>query len=151
MAGELSGETLLEVLAGVLEDAAFITGEPVEPGAWAADGLLLATLTLGDGLGEVAVRAEGAFALLLAANLLGEEPDAVDAASGREAMAELLNMVAGGLVKAAGGHSMGLPSVRPAEAGSDARWSDAGARAAMVTDEGQRVEIAWWPLGGGAA
>ena len=34
------------VLAGVLEDAAFITGEPVEPGAWAADGLLLATKLL---------------------------------------------------------------------------------------------------------
>jgi hypothetical protein len=150
MASDFTTDMMLKVLCGVLEDAAFITGEPAEPTGWPQGEVMEATMHLGESMGELSLRAEAAFASLLAANLLGDEPDSPGAvAAGGEALCELLNMVAGGLVVAAGGHSLGLPKVEPRPAQeSNARWQKARCRAAIVTDEGQRVEMAVWAPGG---
>jgi hypothetical protein len=96
--------------------------------------------------GCVYLRVPTGLAAVLAANLLGGEPD--DPASIQEsapAVAELLNMIGGTLMERrltdrAAGH-LGLPSVRSWGDVSECPAPAGAATIALVTDEGDRVDL----------
>ena len=145
MAGELSAEMLAEILAGTLEEAAFVFTEVADPAPPFEGDVLQARLTYaGAHQGELLLALSADFAVSLAGNLLGEEEEA----SGREqdATGELLNMIAGTVATELFGHDagckLGLPSVaRVAPKAHLAELAKATAVASVVDEEGRRIDL----------
>lgn len=147
MPAELSTHLLGDVLGRVLEEAAFVF---TEPGAQSSpEGpLLQAQLRyVGRHAGELCLVANERFAGAMAASILGEEEGGAElTGDDRDALGEVLNMVAGVLaVELFGPDSrcaLGLPVVERVEAeahrGALAR---ADAVATLVEEGGQRITL----------
>lgn len=145
----LSGERLLELAAGVFQEAAFCFIEPLDGDVPPADELLVAGIPFTGTLrGRLQIAAPPVFASLLAANLLGLDPDEEDVAAQCEgALGELLNMVAGQLfcecLGADNDIQLGLPETQTMS--GEAFWALLGAEtvhvAGLAEDE-QRVDFA---------
>jgi hypothetical protein len=145
MSRDLNRELLVQVVAAIFEEAAFIfTEEASTPPAWDADELLAVSLQFkGERVGHFGITTTMVFANELAANLLGQD-DAGDITAGRDALAELLNIAAGPLVAqlfgAASLTSIGVPEVVAVD---NARMAQAPslAEACLLTEEGGRIDI----------
>jgi hypothetical protein len=111
----LNEEALRKVLGRTLEDTAFIFTEPVEPSEWAEHPKIQASRLEYHGApsGVMLLVVTPGFGVLLAANLLGMEPDDPGVAEGAiDAQKELLNIV-GGVLQGEGleATDLGIPEM----------------------------------------
>jgi hypothetical protein len=131
----------------VLADAAFVFAAPAEEVPEFDGAVLEASLRwTGPEPGEVRLAVSPSFAAELAANLLGEDAPCPDRAA--DAVGELLNMAAGALVRERFGPRAGCalepPRVRSTTPGEHAaRLAAATARATLLDDGGNRVDVAF--------
>jgi hypothetical protein len=148
MAAELSSEVLARSLSHTLEEAAFVFAEVTDsPPALEPEDLIEARLTYyGPHEGELVLASTVSFAATLAANLLGEDEGGADVVGDdQDAIGELLNMIAGGLVVALFDDApcrLGLPRVHrvtPDEYGRNLAKADAVAT--LVEEEGRRIDL----------
>jgi hypothetical protein len=140
----LDAERLAAVVVRTLEDAAFVLAEAGGEGVEPFDGdVLEARLGWSGGEpGELRLAVAPTLAVSLAANLLG-----VDEAPGRgeDALGELVNMATGALVAELFGDAdpprLELPRVvRLRAADYEAERGEAATVAALVEEEGRRIE-----------
>jgi CheY-specific phosphatase CheX len=144
MSTSVTVETLSEVAAQVLEDVAFVFTEPAQAASPWSGGAIEATLAFsGPEQGALFVRASPGLAALFAANMLGieiDDPEVTERA--KDAVGEMLNVVAGSLVARVFGTSalvhLGVPQVR-ASTEPDPTLSPFSV--ALMTDEGERLEL----------
>ncbi|NLH49749.1 MAG: chemotaxis protein CheX [Myxococcales bacterium] len=132
----------------ILEEAAFIFAEPAEDDAPLESPTINAQLDFrGPSNGRLLLRASPEFAVLLAANLLGVEPDEPDALTRRQgAVGEILNMIAGALMETLFGDEvtvhLGIPEI---DAGLRPSATPAANRTVLLTEEEFPVEISlYW-------
>lgn len=154
---ELPARLLAETLAWTLEEAAFVALQP-DPAPEPWSGLVVVgSLPFEVALqgrnptaplrGHVHLGTSPPFALELAANLLGTEPDTTEAARrAHEAVGELLNMFAGALFERWLGQrvvcDIGIPRLETTSGGACEAWrAEATACASMCGEDGQRVEV----------
>ncbi len=144
---EFSAERLAAVMTGVLESAAFVFADRAESPEWPHSEALCATLVMEHGERAVLhVCAARDFGPLLAANLLGMEPDSDEArASSGDAIGELANMVAGTLAAELFGRDViskiGVPRVlQEARADHQQHVSAAAWHVSLITEEGYRLD-----------
>lgn len=147
MQPEIGASALAESAARVLEDAAFLFTEPVDQ-APPPDGEMVSARIRFQGpcSGFLQINTPVEGCTLIAANMLGVDPDDDDAvARGKDALGEILNILCGSVLGEAfaGGQevTMGLPYVTSSE---DARLSEhptTDSRACLVTEEGFGVEF----------
>ena len=147
MPAELSPGLLGDVLGRVLEEAAFVFAEPGEDGP-AGGPLLRAQLRyVGRHAGELSLVTTERFAATMAAAILGEEEGGAElTGDDRDALGEVLNMVAGVLaVELFGDDSrcaLGLPAVERVAAETHRQaLAAADAVATLVDEGGQRVTL----------
>ena len=132
------------VVRQILEEAAFIFAEPAEDDAPLESPTIRAHLDFhGPRGGRLLLNASPEFAVLLAANLLGVEPDEPDALARRQgAVGEILNMIAGALMETLFGDEvtvhLGIPEI-----GGDHRppASPVASRIVLLTEEEFPVEV----------
>jgi hypothetical protein len=148
MVPENAKESLLQVVQHTLEEAAFVFTEPQETKVNMPGRCVQASLGFsGLAEGKLVIRAPRSFANLLAANLLGADPE--DEATGQmslAAMGELLNMIGGILIEvwfnALSGYHLGIPEIREIPDGN-LPYSDGPApcSVALTSEERYPIEI----------
>jgi hypothetical protein len=143
MRAEIVPETLADLVASTLEDAAFVFAEPVEPAPAFPSPVLEARLDFGgaDG-GELAIVATVPLSRSLAANLLGLEPDEPETRQrAGDALGEFVNMLAGSVMLALYGPKaqtrIGVPTVRELPS---APVRHGGTSVSLTTEEGERID-----------
>ncbi len=144
----LNRETLAEVASGTLEEAAFIFTEPGEPTPdWDTETAIVKISFEGTERGTLWLVSSARFAVELAANLLGLEPDDPDAIErGTGALGEMLNMICGALMEAAFGTgvicNLGIPTPTPlSQEELNAKLESAEHAISMMTDEDHRLDM----------
>jgi len=140
-------EALTEVTAQMLEDAAFIFTEPMENGGSFESESMQAKIGFeGPRKGIIALIIDKSLATVLAANFLGVEPDALEAmGKGRDAVGEMLNIIAGALMERIfGGEivvNLGIPEVQYLEnPNSENVANEDCIKVSFMTDEEQRID-----------
>ena len=143
----ISGAAMRGALAATLEKAAFVLVDPVsEPSPWS--GLLVEAQFPFDGpvKGRLALATSPSFAMELAGNLLGVDPESVAASKGaHDAVGELLNIFAGVLFEDCFGPecncSMGLPQLRTMTAtAQETERAEASCVVTLLDESGHRVD-----------
>ena len=154
MPADLSPRLLGDVLGRVLEEAAFVFVEPAEE-APPEGPLLRAQLRyVGRHAGELSLVMSERFAATVAASILGEEEGGEElTGDDRDALGEVLNMVAGVLAVELFGEdsrcALGLPVVARLAAEEHRRELAAADAVALLMDEGgQRVALSARRLAG---
>ncbi len=147
MSADPSPELLAGVVTRTLEEAAFVFAERADAAAPFGGDVIEARLSYaGPRAGEIRIAATPAFASMLAANLLGTEPDDPGAAArGMDAVGELLNMVCGVLVSELFGPEatcrLGVPAVgRLVPESYEAGIAASPCRVTLVEEGGQRID-----------
>ena len=151
-----TAEGLAETLARTLEEAAFIFTEPQsKPPPFRGEVLEARIAYRGPHAAELRLTADAGLASTLAANLLGEEEGEASAVRAADAVGELLNMVLGAWVVRLFGDGrceLGVPQVRRRQAGEAAREAaPPSCAAALVEEQGRRIDLALWLAPGGRA
>ncbi len=142
-----TAERLAAHTTGVLESAAFVFADQTESQDWPNGGAISARLLMEHGQ-KVALRicAAHEFGPLLAANLLGMEPDSDEArASAGDAIGELANMLAGGLAAEIFGKGViskiTIPKVTQETRAEHLKHLEGvTCRIALITEEGFRLD-----------
>lgn len=118
MNNNISPDRLAELAVKALERTAFMMADPAEvsPAAVAKANRRATIRYVGPASGIVTIRTSDDFLRGLAANLLGEEPDAIDLSTcGDDAIKELTNILGGSVIHELGGadntFSLGLPQI----------------------------------------
>ncbi|HVP68850.1 MAG TPA: chemotaxis protein CheX [Anaeromyxobacteraceae bacterium] len=143
MPAEMSADRLAELVTETLEEAAFVFCEPADPPPPFEGDVLEARLQFsGPSRGELALRASSEFAVGLAANLLGtERGDPEIGARSRDALGEIVNMLAGAVVLELFGPaaqtSIGVPAVK----GGATEPPPPECLAHLSTEEGDRLDV----------
>lgn len=146
--GEVSSSSLAEAAARVLEDGAFLFTEPADEPPALQDDVVTARIRFegpGEGFLQVTMPTQGC--TMLAANMLGVDPEDDDAAArGRDALGEILNILCGALLGEAFPDSaeikMGLPYVAEGrEVPADPKGQDA--KATLLAEDGFAIEVAF--------
>ena len=116
----LTPERLAELAVKALERTAFMMADQtsISPEALSATNHRATIRYSGPCSGTVTLRTTDGFLRGLAANLLGDEPEAIDlTACGDDAIKELTNIVGGSVILELGGrdcaYSLGLPQIAP--------------------------------------
>jgi hypothetical protein len=139
----------MKTVSQILEEAAFVFVEEADrtSARWAEGQVLEARIAFrGPSDGVLTLAAGEAFAMELAGNLLGIDPDSPEATRGsRDAVGELVNILCGVLLErwfpGDPTYGMGVPVIRSLGAGAyEEGAGGAKIRLALVTDEGQRIE-----------
>jgi CheY-specific phosphatase CheX len=148
MPAELSSSLLEVILRRTLEEAAFVYFEPGEVSVEAEGPVLEARLRYaGDDEGELRLALSESFASTLAANMLGEEEGgAAVTGDDRDAVGELLNMIAGALVLEVFGRyarcALDIPQVRRVGVDEHRRaLEQADVSVGLLDEEGHRVHL----------
>jgi CheY-specific phosphatase CheX len=140
---------LHEAAAEVMEDAAFVFVEPAEePIAWKSGALDTRITLSGEVEGWIQLRALPEFGLSLAVNLLGCDDPKEEGIAPGDALAEMLNMVAGVTLEKwfGGGQNVRLsvPATRPSQPAQDAMVA-----VELMSDDGDPIEMSaavrWTP------
>ncbi len=159
MSGAFDREGFVRALTQTLDEAAFVFVEGVEPdGApWGGDTVVEARIPFhGPAAGRISLAVSLEHAVELAANLLGVDPAAPEAASAAsDALGELANILCGVLLErwfpGDERYGMGTPIVRRIDvAAYAAEAASAALRETLVTDEGRRIDAAVFPPAHGA-
>jgi hypothetical protein len=146
----LTNELLLDVTVRVLEDSAFVVTEPCMPAPSLGADVLLARIRFsGPEDGELRMRIPKAFALRLATNMLGVEPDDLEAGLGAsDAAGETLNVIAGALMARVYGTRaachLGVPRVVPEQ---PLPPQEVAATVSLVTDDALGLTLSVHPRG----
>ena len=144
---ELSQKLLARALESLLEEATFVFAEPAADPPRFSGPVLLARITVAGAYhGELALATSPRTAAMLAANLLGEEEGGADATGDdRDAVGELLNMIAGSLAADLSPDApcaLGVPLVRSLPAEEYARFlANATEAASLVDEDGRRIDL----------
>ena len=145
----VSEDQLLELAARVFQEAAFCFIEPLDGGVSLDDELLVASISFtGKVQGRLHIAAPPDLAAIVAANLLGLEPDEESVLELRNgALGELLNMVAGQLfhecLGADNDTQLGLPETRTMSGEAFAALLDtATVHATGLMEDEQRIDFA---------
>jgi len=150
MDNQRASEKLQDVVIRVLEDAAFVLCEPVGEGPpWPDETVVIGSIAIsGCGRrGRLDISACDEFTRLLAANLLGVEPDDPDVSSrGEGALGELSNIVAGAFLNELFGSDtvcgIGIPVVRRASVSEHQGLREKGACSlSLHTFEDHRIDV----------
>jgi CheY-specific phosphatase CheX len=148
MPAELSASLLEVILRRTLEEAAFVYFEPGEASPEADGPVLEARLRYaGDHEGELRLAVSESFASTLAANMLGEEEGGAEVTGDdRDAVGELLNMIAGALVLEVFGRyarcALDIPQVRRVSPDEHRRALDgADVAVSLLDEEGRWVHL----------
>jgi hypothetical protein len=144
MTEALSPALLQQITARIFEEAAFIFTEAVAgaPPPFVGDVIEARVTFSGPSSGTVSLATSAELSTALAANLLGIEPDDPDAgARARDAIGEMLNIIAGVLIGELFGPEvigrLGIPQVELR--GSEGYHVD-GSVVSLLTEEGQRID-----------
>lgn len=138
-------ELLVAAAQEVFEAAAFVFAEPVSTPGPPSDRQQAALLDYAGALaGRLWLAVPDAFAVELAANLLGCEPDAPEAApAAPAAVCELLNMIAGAFLlrwlPEGVAPTRGVPSGIVWEGGAPPPWPGEAAQSSLLADDGEQV------------
>ncbi len=143
-------ETLGDVSAMVLEEAAFLFTEAAEGGlSWVGEVVEVQLTFSGDGNGSLMMAAPKSLGHELAANLLGVEPGEVTGIErpAEAAFSEMLNMIAGPLTARWFGENavcrIGVPEATTLAATAHHNWSDKSTCCvSLVTEEDEPIELA---------
>jgi CheY-specific phosphatase CheX len=148
MVPERVHEKLQKAVQKTLEEVAFIFTEPCENPEPISGQCVEATIAFfGKVPGRLVFRAPRHFAELLAANILGLEPeDATAGALAHEAVGELLNMVGGILLESWFGvferYHLGIPKVKETQRNETHKEDRKNTyTVALTTEEEDRLEI----------
>ncbi len=137
----LTSDQIAALAMEALERLAFIMADPAEDGCPPVEGEFAVVINFaGDASGTVVLRCGEGFARLLAAGLLGSEPEDVTLdPEGWDALREFANIMGGSVIRELGAESrpitLGLPE--NGEGGAD---GDAGV-VSTVDAEGELIEI----------
>lgn len=142
--------TLTTIFSEVLADLAFMFDEDADVGAAAASAWLETTISYhGPCQGTLRLRCSRDFCALLAANLLGVEPDDQDAgAQAEDAVKEFMNIVCGQLVTALHGaesaFNLTIPEIHRLP--ETPAWGNPGqGEVATLAVEGHRLQLEYSP------
>lgn len=154
---DASPDSLLRTTARLLEESAFIFTEADEESPLPPAPVLEAVLPFsGAGRGCLLAAMPAPLGAQLAANLMGVDADDAEASGmGREGLCELMNMVAGWLLREWFGEAalceIGIPDAALREpAARDPRWKSPTMAGTLVTEEGHRIHLAAVIESGGA-
>lgn len=138
---------MMDSLTFTLEEAAFVMLERVpEPPAWRGAVVEAHMPFWGPISGRLVLATSPAFALELAGNLLGVDPESVEASKGaHDSVGELLNIYAGALFERAFGKecdlNMGLPTLRTTMGSSrETERAQACCAVTLLGDSGHRLD-----------
>jgi hypothetical protein len=147
MSNSMTSERLSAVVTELLESAVFVFAEPVEIKSWDDPEIWCARLNLEhDRKVQMSLCVPKEMALILAANLLGLEPDSAEAQESLgDAVGEMANMLAGTVAVELFGKDVvsriGVPKVTQASgADHDAFAAKASCQSSLQTEEGHRVD-----------
>ena len=148
MSNAMTSERLGALMTELLESAVFVFSEQIAPAPWDDPAVWCAHLELEqDKKFQMSVGVPKELALTLAANLLGLEPDSVEAQESLgDSVGEMANMLAGLLAVELFGKDVvcriGVPTViQGSGADHDAFAAQAACRASLKTEEDQRVDV----------
>ena len=114
--GKINQEMVCEVVANVLEEAAFCFVEPAQSSSLLGlEQFAFYSKFSGDAQGELLLVADAEVGEELAANLLGLDPGEADKQSAKAALSEILNMFAGPLITRAFGDAARCEILPPQE------------------------------------
>ena len=152
MRNHLSAEQLASSVIQVLESAAFVFAERIDEAPWPVATAAGAHVTLEHGdQARLTLCVAPTLGTVLAANLLGLEPDSEEArTSAADAVAELANMLAGVLAVELFGRDVttriGVPRlVEESAADHEQHLAAATCRVALLTEEGERIDVTLAP------
>jgi hypothetical protein len=146
-------ELLRDSAVAVLRDAAFVFAEEAEAPTPLRGEVVEASIGFWNPEpGHLAIRCSAELCVLCAANLLGQDPEEVEASrDGSAALGELVNMLGGQLLeKRCMDRSrcrLGLPVVRRYPSSSALPAGPGDVTVALSTDEGERVDVLFGPGG----
>ena len=147
MSNSMTSERLNAAVTELLESAVFVFAEPIEVEPWDEPTVWCARLELEHGKRvQMSLCAPKELALILAANLLGLEPDSAEAQESLgDAVGEMANMLAGVVAVDLFGKDVvcriGVPTItRGSGANHDAFAAKAFCRSSLKTEEGHRID-----------
>ena len=134
---QLQTDSLLEIVAEVLESSAFVSLSPADPSVPPPENAEIATIEL-VGAGRLHIAASPRLGSLIAANIMGFEPGSPEADAGSgDALKEILNITAGGFSSRLDPvPEMCLPQITPlADAGAWKAWVEKMSAEVVLADE----------------
>jgi hypothetical protein len=148
MSNCMTSERLSALMTELLESAVFVFAEDIESTPWNDPVIWCASLELEqERMVQMSLGVPKEMALLLAANLLGLEPDSAEAQESLgDAVGEMANMLAGTLAVELFGKDVvcriGVPKVTQGSgADHDAFAQKAYCRASLKTEESHRIDV----------